>query len=122
MPPQDLGAAAKQSWWQGERGALATPAAPDGLLGASVAPSASQGAWEKASGVLASAAQGVEADEAPPTVKTAGGQAPQGAGQALGPQRTGRWGCLQACLPIRARATQTLGDAVAQGPKRVGEA
>jgi hypothetical protein len=51
----------KQSWWKGARVSSATTAVHDGLLGASVALSASQAAWEKAYGVLASDAQALEA-------------------------------------------------------------
>jgi ribosome modulation factor len=40
--PKDLVAEAKQRWWHGARGSSAPTAAHDGLLGASVAPSASQ--------------------------------------------------------------------------------
>ncbi len=46
--PQGLVADATQSGWQGERVSLATTAAHAGLLGASVAPSASQRAWDTA--------------------------------------------------------------------------
>ena len=60
--PQDLVADAKQSWWQGERVYIATTAAQGCILGASVAPSASQVALEKAYGVFASEAQVVDAD------------------------------------------------------------
>jgi hypothetical protein len=52
----------KQSGLKGERVSIATTAAHDGLLGASVAPSASQGALEKAYGVCASEAQAVDAE------------------------------------------------------------
>jgi hypothetical protein len=40
--PKDLVADDKPSWWQGERVSIATTAAQDGILGASVAQSASQ--------------------------------------------------------------------------------
>jgi hypothetical protein len=59
--PQDLVADAKQSGLQGERVSLATPAAQDCILGASVAPSASQADGEKAYGVFASDAQALDA-------------------------------------------------------------
>ena len=112
----------KQSWLKGERVYIATTAAHDGLLGASVAPSASQGDLEKASGVCASEAQGVDADEAPQTVKTDGWQATQGAWKALCTQITVILCFLQAFLTMRARATKTLGDAFAQVHKRGWEA
>jgi hypothetical protein len=59
--PKDLVADAKHSGLQGERVYIATTAAHDGSLGASVAPSASQVDVEKASGVFASEAQAVDA-------------------------------------------------------------
>jgi len=57
--PQDLGADAKQSWLKGQRVSIATTAAQDGILGAAVAPAASEVAVENASGVLASEAPAV---------------------------------------------------------------
>jgi hypothetical protein len=59
--PQDVVADAQQSWVKGERVAIATTAAHDCLLGASVALSASQRALEQAYGVFASEAQAVAA-------------------------------------------------------------
>ena len=50
--PKDLVADEKHSWLKGERVYIATTAAQDCILGASVAPSASQGDLEKAYGVL----------------------------------------------------------------------
>lgn len=112
----------KQSWLKGERVSIATTAAQDCILGASVAPSASQGDLEKAYGVLASAAQVVDADDAPQTVKTDGWQATQGAWKALCTQITVILCFLHAFLTSRDRATTTLGDAFAQVQKRVWEA
>ena len=120
--PKDLVADAKHSWLKGERVYIATTAAQDCILGASVAPSASQGDLEKAYGVCASEAQGVDADDAPQTVKTDGWQATQGAWKALCTQITVILCFLHAFLKIRDRATTTLGDAFAQGQKRVWEA
>ena len=60
--PKALVAEETQRWLQGERVDSATTAAHDGLLGASVALSASQRALDKASGVCASAAQALEAE------------------------------------------------------------
>ena len=59
--PKDLVADATQSGWKGARGAMAPTAAHAGLLGASVALSASPGDVAKASGVLARAAPAVDA-------------------------------------------------------------
>jgi hypothetical protein len=120
--PKDLVAAAKHSWLQGARVYIATAAAHDCLLGASVAPSASQVDLEKASGVFASAAQAVEAAYAPETVNTAGWQATQGAWKALCTQMTVILCFLHAFLTIRDHATKTLGNAFAQVHKRVWEA
>ena len=112
----------KHSGWKGERVYIATTAAQDCILGASVAPSASQADLEKAYGVFASDAQVVEADDAPETVNTDGWQATQGAWKALFPQITVILCFLHAFLKIRDRATKTLGDAFAQVQKRVWEA
>jgi hypothetical protein len=120
--PQDLVADEKQSWLQGARVSIATTAAPDCLLGAAVAPSASQSAVEKASGVFASAAQALDADAAPETVNTDGGQATPGAWKALGTPSTVSLWFLHAFLTIRARATKTRGAAFAQVQKRVWKA
>jgi hypothetical protein len=120
--PQDLVADEKHSWLQGERVYIATTAAQDCILGASVAPSASQGDLEKAYGVFASEAQVVDADYAPQTVNTDGWQATQGAWKALFPQITVILCFLHAFLKIRDRATKTLGNAFAQVQKRVWEA
>jgi hypothetical protein len=55
--PKDLVADEKHSWLKGERVYIATTAAKDCILGASVATSASQVDLEKAYGVFASEAQ-----------------------------------------------------------------
>jgi hypothetical protein len=120
--PKDLVADAKHSWLQGERVYIATTAAHDCILGASVAPSASQVDLENASGVFARAAQAVDADDAPETVNTDGWQATQGAWQARFTQITVILCFLHAFLTIRDRATKTVGDAFAQVQKRVWEA
>src|SRR5262249_24160066 len=120
--PKDLVADEKHSWLKGERVYIATTAAQDCILGASVAPSASQVDLEKAYGVFASEAQAVDAAYAPETVNTDGWQATQGAWQALSPQITVILCFLHAFLKIRDRATKTLGNAFAQVQKRVWEA
>jgi hypothetical protein len=116
--PKDLVADEKHSWLKGERVSIATTAAQGCLLGASVAPSASQRALEKAYGVFASEAQALDADYAPETVNTDGWQATQGAWKALFPHITVILCFLHAFLKIRDRATKTLGDAFAQVQKR----
>lgn len=70
--PQDLVADEKHSWLKGERVYIATTAAQGCILGASVAPSASQADLEKAYGVFASAARTLDANYAPHTVNTDG--------------------------------------------------
>jgi hypothetical protein len=120
--PKDLVADEKHSWLKGERVYIATTAAHDSILAASVAPSASQADLEKAYGVFANEAQVVDADYAPETVNTDGWQATQGAWKALFPQITVILCFLHAFLKIRDRATKTLGDAFAQVQKRVWEA
>jgi hypothetical protein len=112
----------KHSWLKGERVYIATTAAQDCILGASVAPSASQRALEKAYGVFASEAQALDADYAPETVNTDGWQATQGAWKALFTHITVILCFLHAFLKIRDRATKTLGDAFAQVQERVWEA
>ena len=87
-----------------------------------MAPSASQAGVEKASGVCASAAQGLDAEDAPQTVKTEGWQATQGAWQALCTPMTVILCVLHAFRNIRERATKTLGEAFAQVQKRGWEA
>jgi hypothetical protein len=120
--PKDLVADEKHSWLKGERVYIATTAAQDCILGASVAPSASQVDLEKAYGVFASEAQALDAAYAPETVNTDGWQATQGAWKALFTQVTVILCFLHAFLKIRERATTTLGDAFAQVQKRVWEA
>ena len=120
--PKDLVADEKHSWLQGERVYIATTAAQDCILGASVAPSASQADLEKAYGVFASEAQVLGADYAPQTVNTDGWQATQGAWKALFTHITVILCFLHAFLKIRDRATKTLGEAFAQVQKRVWEA
>jgi len=120
--PKDLVADEKHSWLKGERVYIATTAAQDCILGASVAPSASQVDLEKAYGVFASEAQALDAAYAPETVNTDGWQATQGAWKALFTQVTVILCFLHAVLKNRERATTTLGDAFAQVQKRVWEA
>jgi len=112
----------KHSWLKGERVYIAPTAAHDCILGASMAPSASQADLEKAYGVFASEAQAVDADYAPETVNTDGWQAAQGAWKALFTHITVILCFLHTFLTIRDRATKTLGDTFAQVQKRVWKA
>jgi hypothetical protein len=120
--PKALVAEEKHRWLKGERVYIATTAAQDGILGASVALSASQAALEKAYGVFASEAQALDAAYAPETVNTEGWQATQGAWKGLFTHITVILCFLHACLTIRDRATKTLREAFAQVQKRVWEA
>jgi hypothetical protein len=86
--PKDLVADAKHRWLQGKRVSIATTAGRDGLLGASVAKSASQPAVKRAYGVFAGAAHPLDDDDAPPTVNTDGWPATPGAWKALCPTLT----------------------------------
>jgi hypothetical protein len=120
--PQDLVADAKHSWLKGERVYIATTAAKDCILGASVAPSSSQTDLEKAYGVFASEAQAVDADYAPETVNTDGWPATQNAWKTLFPQITVIWCFLPACINIRDRAKKAFGDLGHELQRRVWEA
>lgn len=86
--PKDLGADEQQSWLQGQRVSLATTAGHDGMLGAAVAPSASQPDVKHAYGIFAQDATTVDEGYAPHTVNPDGWQATQGAWKALCPNIT----------------------------------
>jgi len=104
--PQDLVADAKQSWLQGQRVYSATTAGRDGIVGASVARSASQPDWQHAYGIFAQEATALDEGYAPHTVHTDGWQATQGAWKALVPPITVIFWVLHALLTIRDRATK----------------
>jgi hypothetical protein len=120
--PTDLVADEKQSWLKGQRVSIATTVGRDCILGASVAPSASQPGLKQAYGVFAHEAQALDGDYAPQTVNTDGWQATQGAWKALFPNITVILCFLHAFLKIRDRATKALGAVFAQGQERVWEA
>jgi len=120
--PQDLVADEKHSWLKGERVYIATTVGQDCILGASVAPSASQPDLTRAYGIFASEAQTVDDDYAPQTVNTDGWQATQGAWQALFPKITVILCFLHAFLKIRDRATKALRPVFEQVQDRVWEA
>jgi hypothetical protein len=119
--PQDLVADEKHSWLKGERVYIATTAAKDCILGASVAQSASQTDLEKAYGVFASEAQTVDADYAPETVNTDGWPATHNAWKALFNQITVILCFLHAWIKIRARAKKAFGELGHEVQKRVWE-
>ena len=120
--PKDLVADEKHSWLKGERVYIATTAATDCILGASVAQSASQTDLESAYGVFASEAQVLDADYAPETVNTDGWQATQNAWKALFKQITVILCFLHAFLKIRDRTTKALGEVGQAVHKRVWDA
>jgi hypothetical protein len=120
--PKDLVADEKHSWLKGERVYIATTAAQDCILGASVAKSSAQADLEKAYGVLASEAQAVDADYVPQTVNTDGWQATQGAWKALFENVTLMLCFLHAFLKIRDRTTKALGEVGQAVHQRVWEA
>lgn len=120
--PKDLVADEKHSWLRGQRVYIATTAAKDCILGASVAPSASQTDLEKAYGVFASEARALDADYAPETVNTDGWSATQNAWKALFKQITIILCFLHAWIKIRDRAKKAFGELGHEVQTRVWEA
>jgi hypothetical protein len=120
--PKDLVADEKHGWLKGQRVYMATTAAKDGILGASVAQSASQTDLEKAYGVFASEAQAVNADYVPETVHTDGWPATPHAWQALFDQITVILCFLHAFINIRDRAKKAFGELGQEVQKRVWDA
>ena len=120
--PKELVADEKHSWLKGERVYIATTAAKDCILGASVAKSASQTDLEKAYGVFASEAQAMDADYAPETVNTDGWPATQNAWKALFNQITVILCFLHAFIKIRDRAKKAFGELGQEVQKRVWDA
>jgi len=119
--PQDLVADEKHSWLKGERVYIATTAAKDCILGASVAPSASQIDLENAYGVFASEARALDADYAPETVNTDGWPATQNAWKSLFDQITVILCFLHAFIKIRDRAKKAFGELGHEVQRRVWE-
>jgi hypothetical protein len=120
--PKDLVADEKHSWLKGERVYIATTAAKDCILGASVAPSASQSDLEKAYGVFANEVRAVDADYAPETVNTDGWPATQHAWKARFKQITVILCFLHAFINIRDRAKKAFGELGHEVQKRVWHA
>lgn len=120
--PKDLVADEKHSWLKGERVYIATTAAQDCILGASVAKSASQKDLEKSYGVFASEAQALDADYAPETVNTDGWQATQNAWKALFTRITVILCFLHGWIKIRDRAKKAFGELGQEVQKRVWDA
>jgi hypothetical protein len=107
---------------KGECVYIATTAAKDCILGASVAQSASQIDLEKAYGVFANEAQAVDADYAPETVNTDGWTATQNAWKSLFDQITVILCFLHAFIKIRDRAKKAFGELGHEVQKRVWDA
>jgi hypothetical protein len=128
--PQDLVADEKHSWLKGERVYIATTAAKDCILGASIAPSASQTDLKEAYGVFASEARTVDADYAPETVNTDGWPATQNAWKTLFNQITVILCFLHEVsstpsmtwIKIRDRAKKAFGELGHEVQRRVWEA
>ncbi len=120
--PQHLVADEKHSGLKGERVYIATTAAKDCILGASVAQTASETDLAKAYGVFASEAQAVDAAYAPDTVNTDGWPATQNAWKALFNQITVILCFLHAFLKIRDRAKKAFGELGQEVQKRVWDA
>lgn len=120
--PKDLVADEKHSWLKGERVYIATTAAQDCILGASVARSASQVDLEKAYGVFASEAQALDADYAPETVNTDGWKATQNAWKALFTRITVILCFLHAWIKVRDRAKKSFGELGQDVQRRIWEA
>jgi hypothetical protein len=112
----------KHSWLKGERVYIATTAAKDCILGASVANSASQTDLEEAYGVFASEAQALDADYAPETVDTDGWQATQNTWKALFNQVAVILCFLHAFIKIRDRAKKAFGELGQEVQQRVWDA
>jgi len=119
--PKDLVADEKHSWLKGQRVYIATTAAKDCILGASVAQSASQTDLETAYGVFANEAQAVDADYAPETVNTDGWQATQNAWKSLFDQITVILCFLHAFIKIRDRSKKSFGELGQELQRRVWE-
>ena len=120
--PEHLVADEKHSWLKGERVSIATTAAKDCILGASVSQSASQADLEKAYGVFANEAKALDVDYAPETVNIDGWQATQNAWKALFPQITVVLCFLHAFIKIRDRAKKSFGELGQELQRRVWEA
>jgi hypothetical protein len=120
--PQDLVADEKHSWLKGQRVYIATTAAKDCILGASVAPSASQADLETAYGAFASEAKALDPDYAPDTVNTDGWPATQNTWKALFDQITVILCFLHAFIKIRDRAKKAFGELGHEVQRRVWEA
>ncbi len=120
--PPDLVADEKHSWLKGARVYIATTAACDCLLGAAVAPTASQADLQAAYSCFAQEATALDPAYAPQTVNTDGWAATQGAWQALFPKVAVILCFLHAFLKIRDRATKALRPVFAQVQERVWEA
>ena len=119
--PKDLVADEKHSWLKGQRVYIATTAAKDCILGASVAQSASQTDLETAYGVFANEAKAVDADYAPETVNTDGWQATQNAWKSLFDQITVILCFLHAFIKIRDRSKKSFGELGQELQRRVWE-
>ena len=120
--PHDLVADEKHSWRGGERVYVATTASEGCLLGASVAPSASQPDLKAAYGVFAHEARDVDPDYCPDTVNTDGWKATQGAWKALFKRISVILCFLHAYLKVRERATKAMGASFTEAADKIWHA
>jgi len=120
--PHNLVADEKHRWRKGERIYVATTASEGCLLGASVAPSASQPDVQAAYGVFAPEARDVDPSYCPDTVNTEGWKATQGAWKALCTRITMILCFLHAYLKVRDRATKTMGTPFMEAADKIWHA
>ncbi len=120
--PEDVVADEKHSRRKGKKVYIATTAAGECILGASVAEAASEPALGKAYGVFAEEARALKPDYQPQTVNTDGWAATQAAWKALFPKITVILCFLHAFIKVRDRATKVLAEAYYEVSGRIWEA
>lgn len=120
--PADIVADEKHSRLKGEKVYIATTAAGDCILGASVAEAASEKVLSRAYGVFAQEARALNPNYSPQTVNTDGWAATQAAWKSLFPKITVILCFLHAFLKVRDRATKVLSEVYYEVSERIWEA
>jgi len=120
--PSDLVADEKHPRLHGKKVYIATTAAGECILGASVAEAASEAALTTVYGVFAEEARALAPAYQPETVNTDGWAATQAAWKALFPTVTVILCFLHAFLKVRDRATKVLAEVYYQASERIWEA
>lgn len=120
--PADLAADEKHTWLSGNKAYVATTVAKECILGAALAPNASQQALTEAYGVFAKEAKNLKPDYQPETINTDGWFATQNSWQTLFPTITIMLCFLHAFLKIKDRATQKLQSQFCQLATKVWDA